>query len=681
MMFHKAAVFMLLPLRRTFVVSLGYPQCRVDIFRGVKHSDDVFASGWTVSQGTLATDGKIGTLTIGASYPSASMKKSWSFATATHRYAIIKCTELTGASWKFEAKLAGITKSSKTFSDFGVKTVDLQNDGVETPPYLGDVDEIALTLNGVAGNMVKFDYVKICEKTMLTPSDDLDVEELNVHVAVTEEVGSVNCLLQNYDAKYTDQITAGDLIEVAMSRTGESWVKVFKGRIDAVAKLAEASLRGPQHYLRLRGRDLGAELFNRLVTKKYVNKEGSELVKDVLANYTPLASVGVETTSSTYAEEEYENKPAWEIVKYVAETAKNASNVIGYDFKCEEGDLKFFPKSKYASTVSLDGIITLCEHESAIERVRNKIYVFGEASKPYPLDKDSWTESLTPSDGAWSSGTGTGSVSLDNTEKIVGNYCIKHATTTPDYYGRAVFTFNAGKEINANVYPSVNFQKKEESAFSGEVTLILEDLDGNWAAKEYRVGNNKKWHFESFMCGQKHADEWSGSNLPNFNWEKIKRLLFDAHFSGSGIGAFWIDSLYFSRCRWSGTAEDSTSQSKFGLRELAIVDETLVSDDACAKVAEAELKYRKDPAESLRVTVLGDPRIVAGETIRVTSPNEGIDADYRIQAVDHFMNDEGEFETSLTLIAEPPRIAEILSETRREVGVLMRGTAYGKLGR
>jgi len=662
-------------------VSLGYPQCRVDVFRGVKHFDDVFASGWTVSQGTLTTDGKIGTLTIGASYPSASMKKSWSFATTTHRYAIIKCTELTGVSWKFEAKLAGVTKSSKTFLDSGIKTVDLQNDGVEIPPYLGDIDEIALTVNGVAGNTVKFDYVKICEGTMLTPSDDLDVVELNIHLAVTEEVGSVNCLIQNFDAKYTDQITAGDLIEVAMSRTGESWAKVFKGRIDAVAKRAEASLRGPQHYLRLRGRDLGAELFNRLVTKKYVNKEGSEIVKDVLTNYTPLASVGVETTNSTYIEEEYENKPAWEIVKYVAETAKNSSNVIGYDFKCEEGDLKFFPKSKYASVVSLDGIITLCEHESAIERVRSKVYVYGEASKPYPLDKDSWTESLTPSDGAWSSGTGTGSVSLDSTEKIVGNYCIKHATTTPDYYGRAVFTLNAGKEINANVYPSVNFQIKEESAFSGEVTLILEDINGNWAAKEYRIGNNKKWHFESFMCGAKHEDEWSGSNISNFNWEKIKKLLFDAHFSGTGTGAFWIDNLYFSKCRWSATAEDSTSQSKYGVRELAVVDETLVSDDACAKVANAELKYRKDPAESLLVTVLGDPRIVAGETIHVTSPNENIDADYRIQAVDHFMDDEGEFETSLTLITEPPRIAEILSETRREVGVLMRGTAYRKLGR
>jgi hypothetical protein len=681
MIFHKAAVFLLLPLRRYFIVSLGYPQCRVEIFRGVKYFDDVFASGWTVSQGSLLTDGKIGTLTIGSTYSSASTSKSWSFNTSQHQYAIIKCTELSGASWKFEAKLAGEVKSSKLFADAGTKTVDLQNDGVANPPYLGDIDEVVLTVGDRADDYAKFDYVKICEKTMLTPSDDLDVVELNVHLAVTEEVGSVNCLIQNYDAKYTDQISVGDLIEVALSRTGESFVKVFKGRIDAVAKRAEATLRGPQHYLRLRGRDLGAELFNRLVTKKYTNKEGSEIVKDVLASYTPLESVGVETTNSIYDEEEYENKSAWEIIKYIAETAKTTGNVIGFDFKCEEGNLKFFPRNKYASSVSLDGIIRLCEHETAIEQVRNKIYVFGAATKPYPLDRDAWTESLTPDDGAWSSGGTTGEVSLDDTEKTVGSYCIKHTTNTPDYYGRAIFTLNDGKEMNANLYPSISFQIKEESAFSGGLSLILEDVNGNWAAKEFNIANNKKWHFQSFMCGTKYAEEWQDIDIPNFDWKKIKKLIFDAHFSGTGTGSFWIDNLYFGRSRWSATAEDSTSQARYGLRELAIVDETLVSDDTCSKVAEAELNFRKDPAEFLRVTVIGDPRLVAGETIHVVSPNENIDADYRIQAVDHYLNAEGEFETSLTLIAEPPRLAEIISETRREIGVLTMGTAYGKLGR
>jgi hypothetical protein len=45
MIFHKAAVFIWFPLRKWYVVSMGYPQCRVDVFRGVKHFDDVFASG------------------------------------------------------------------------------------------------------------------------------------------------------------------------------------------------------------------------------------------------------------------------------------------------------------------------------------------------------------------------------------------------------------------------------------------------------------------------------------------------------------------------------------------------------------------------------------------------------------------------------------------------------------
>jgi hypothetical protein len=676
MIFHKAAVFIWFPLRKGYVVSMGYPQCRVDIFRGVKHFDDVFASGWSISQGSLSTDGKIGTLTISTSYNFASMSKSWSFNTSTHRYAIIKCTELTGSSWKLEAKLAGNVKSSKTFVDTGIKTVDLQNDGVGSPPYLGDVDEIVLTVNGSADQHVKFDYVKVCEKTMLTPSDDLDVVDLNVHLAVTEEVGSVNCLIQNYDAKYTDQINVGDLIEVAMSRTGQPFIKVFKGRISSVAKRAEATPRGPQHYLRLRGLDLGAELFNRLVTKEYKNKEGSEIIKDVLANYTSLESVGVEATTSTYVNEDYKNKPAWEIIKYIAETAKDASGVIGYDFKCEEGDIKFFPRDKYASAVSLDGIITLCEHETAIERIRNKIYVYGEASKPLPLDKDVWTESLTPADGVWSVGGGGSALSLDSTDKVMGSYSIK---TSGGSGTVLVFTLNAGKEVNCNLYPSLTFQLKPQD-YGEYFTIQLEDIAGMIVRRSVQISNGK-WSLQNFPTGRRHSDQWEHDifNSQPFDWENVKKLSF---YISTTVGVdFRVDNLFFNKCRWSGVEEDAVSQSKYGLRELAITDETLVSDDACSKVAAAELNYRKSPTEFLKVMVIGDPNIVAGETIHVVSSNENIDGNYRIQSVDHHMNDEGEFESLLTLIAEPPRLAEIISETRRELGVLTRGTAYRKLGR
>jgi len=653
-------------------MSMGYPQGRVDVFRGVKHFDDVFASGWTVSQGSLSTDGKIGTLTISALYNSASISKSWSFNTTTHRYAIIKCTELTGSSWKLEAKLAGNVKSSKTFADTGIKTVDLQNDGVGSPPYLGDIDEIVLTVNGSADQHVKFDYLKVCEKTMLTPSDDLDVVDLNVHLAVTEEVGSVNCLIQNYDAKYTDQINVGDLIEVAMSRTGQSFIKVFKGRINSVAKRAEATPRGPQHYLRLRGLDLGAELFNRLVTKEYENKEGSEVIKDVLTNYTSLESVGVEVTTSTYVNEEYENKPAWEIIKYIAETAKDAGGVIGYDFKCEEGDVKFFPRDKYAAVVSLDGITTLCEHETAIERVRNKIYVYGEASKPHPLDRDAWTESLTPADGAWSAWA---TLSLDSSDKMMGSYSIKTSGGTATVLD---FTLNAGKEVNCNLHPSLTFQLKPQTGYS-YFTIQLEDTAGMIVRRHLQIPDGK-WSLQSFPAGKRNSDQWEHSifNSQPFDWENVKKLTFDI---STTVGVdFRVDNLFFNKSRWSGVEEDAVSQSKYGLRELAITDETLVSDDACFKVAAAELNYRKSPAEFLKVAVIGDPNIVAGETIHVVSSNENIDGDYRIQMVDHHMTDEGEVESLLTLIAEPPRLAEIISETRRELSVLTRGTAYRKLG-
>jgi len=739
----------------------GYPYCKVEIFRGVKYWDDVFnPTKWTLGAegGSLSTDGKIGTLSIASLQTQASIKRGWSFSAGTYRYAVLKATELTGTKWRLEALLSGVVKAYKEFTDTGLKTVDLQNDGVATPPYTGNIDGIRLLVYGSGGNSVKFDYLKICEKTVLIPADGstiFDVIDATVYLAVTEEVGSLNLLLQNFAAAYTDKISVGDLIEIAMTRGSDPYYKVMKGRIESVTKIGEATIRGLQHYLRLKGRDLGAELFNRLVTKRYENKEGSVIVKDVLANFTDLESIGVEATYSTYVEEEYENKPAWEIIKYIAETAQNASGIIGYDFKCEEGDLKFYERGKYSSGVSLTDLITLIEFETAIERVRNRIYVYGEASKPYPLDRDAWTESLTPqiksdltADAAsgqkivkvqdaskfsvgdkvlivdnngnedneveavntttneitmknnltrtytvaakafvnkcpgWLSGTGSGSISGDSVNKIVGSYSVKHNTGAADYYGCAWFDLHKDNAIDCNKYPSLTFQIMVESAFSGHISLALWDDADMKVYQEFHISGNK-WHLQTFPCGRKWSDQWTHSlfNTQPFNWEKVKRILFYAHFPGTGTGNFWIDNLFFDKCRWSGTAQDVDSQAKYGIRELAITDENLVSDDACAKVAAAELKHRKDPAKYLRITILGDPRIKAGEMIYVVSENEAISDQYRIQAVEHWMNDEGEFESRLTLIAEPPRVATILAETREEMGTLMRGTAYRKLGK
>jgi len=758
MPFHRAAIFVFWPAEAIGGLGVveGYPYCKAEIFRGVKHFDDVFvaaAGKWSVAGGNLTTDGKIGTLTIVSPNTYAYISRSWSFSSATYRYVVVKCTELTGTRWRLELLLDGVIKVYVEYTDTGLKTFDIQG-----YPYSGDIDEVRLVVYGSGGQLAKFDYIKICEKTVLTPADGstiFDVIDATVYLAVTEEVGSFNLLLQNWAAAYTDQISVGDLIEIAMTRGTDPFYKVMKARIESVTKMVEASRRGMLHYLRLKGRDLGAELFNRVVTKRYVNQEGSAIVKDVLANFTPLESVGVETTNSTYAEEEYENKPAWEIVKHIAETAKNASNVVGYDLKCEEGDLKFFERQKYTSAVNIDELMELLEFETAIERVRNKIYVYGEASKPFPLDEDEWTESdaynvrsnldadaasgqkvvsvvsvsgfavgnkvqIIDNNGneeneiasidavnndltmvnnlsrtytvaaagkvlklpGWVSGTGSGTISRATDQKIKGSYSTKVDVTTADYYGCAILWFSSFTEINCNTYPSLTLQIRAASTYSGDVTIQLEDYAGMVVRREVKIRLGE-WNLLQFMCGRKHSDEWTHSlfNTQDFNWEKVRKILVYVHFSGTGTGAFWVDNLFFDKCRWSAVAEDATSQATYGVRELCIIDENLVSTDACQKVADAELKYRKDPAQYLRITVLGDPRIEAGEMIHVVSSNEAINANYRIQSVEHWMNDEGEFESRLTLIAEPPQMAIFVSKTRELLEATKRGTGYKKLGR
>jgi len=184
--------------------------------------------------------------------------------------------------------------------------------------------------------------------------------------------------------------------------------------------------------------------------------------------------------------------------------------------------------------------------------------------------------------------------------------------------------------------------------------------------------------------GKKNSDQWTHSifNTQPFNWASVKKLVFYSDFSGTGTGSFWIDNLFFNQCRWEATEEDLTSQSSYGLRELVEVDEELHSDNESMLKAKALLTHLKDPAEyiTLRSNVIdyGTNRILPGDKIHVTLPNENIDADYRIISVEYrVLAAEQTLEITLELGKEPPLLADYLYVLRSRTGSLAR-TKTGK---
>ena len=472
-----------------------------------------------------------------------------------------------------------------------------------------------------------------------------DVIGLNVHFGCTKEVSSFEVVLQNWNGKYsangTYPIVVGLDGSISVGR-GDNCPLLLTCRVESV-KYQSSPL---ESYLTVSGRCWGERLFRRVVTKTYENKKGEEIIKDLMDYYVGLSHVRggvelVESTDTTYTRLEYSNTPVMDILQEIASSADKAG-VIGYDFRiAPDGKFEFFPKNTKTSQANLSERIEGSEYSKDILRVRNRISVYGTTDKSAPADKDLWTESLTPSDGAWIATSGT--LSLDSTFKVKGSNSIKTSAQNL-YYTSSQLTLDSGKEVDADLYPTLNLWLSQDATFNGNITLTLFDTDNNTAAHEMTVGTGK-WFQTQIPVGTTNADSWQ---IPTqFNWHQINRVQVTCWFDNVSSGSFWVDGLFFGGNQYSSTQDDLASQAGIGLRELVEVNEDFCSDLECESHAKALLSNLKDPAEKLTiqstVTDYGTALILAGDKIHVTLPNEGVNADFRILSAEY--NVDGKTQT------------------------------------
>jgi hypothetical protein len=368
---------------------------------------------------------------------------------------------------------------------------------------------------------------------------------------------------------------------------------------------------------------------------------------------------------------EYQNTPVIDILQYVAESADKAG-VIGYDFRvAPDGKFEFFPRNSKTGAVSLSEKIEQSEYGRDIHRVRNRVTVYGVADKSVPLDKDAWTESLTPADGAWTPTSGV--VSFDGAVKVKGGGSIKTAAQNLNY-GGCLFTLDAGKEVDAALFPVLNLWLNRESSFNGNVTLTLFDSADRAAWHEFTAGY-EKWFQTQVHVGSADADAWQVES--GFDWTSVKKVRVVCWFDDAGSGSFWVDSLFFGGRRYSTVQEDAGSQGSYGLRELVEVDEELWSDAECESRAKALLASLKDPAEQLplRSTVVdyGTTPLLAGDKVHVALPNEEVDGDFRILSVEYRVDAKTQtLETLLELGREKPLLGDYLFRLKSKTDSLSR---------
>lgn len=502
-----------------------------------------------------------------------------------------------------------------------------------------------------------------------------DIIELKVHLGCTNEVSSFEALLQNFDGKYspngTNALSVGADGSLSVGR-GAACPLLMTCRVEGIKYESTPS----ESYVRVSGRCWGERLFRRVITKTYANVKGETIVKDLLDYYVGLSHMRsnvelVEQTDTTYTSLSYKDTPVIDVLRYIAESA-DKQGVIGYDFRvAPDGKFEFFPKGSKASAVSLSERVEQSEYSRDVHRVRNRIVVYGAADKSVPADKDTWTESLTPLDGTWTATSGT--VSFDTNVKVKGSGSIKTYAQNLDYAG-CVFTLNSDKLVNAEAYPVLNLWLTRDASFNGNVTLTLFDAQDRSAAHEFTVGAGK-WFQTQVGVGSADADLWQVQS--GFDWTHIWRVRVMCWFDSASSGAFWVDGMFFGGRRYVSLAEDAASQAGLGLRELVEVNEEVWSDLECMGRAGALLSNLKDATEclTLRSSVLdyGATPILAGDTVHISLPVEGVDADFRVLSVEYRVDGTAQMlEATLELGRETPLLADYVYALRAKTDSLSR---------
>jgi hypothetical protein len=530
-----------------------------------------------------------------------------------------------------------------------------------------------------------------------------DVIDLRVHHGCTKEVGSFECLLQNWDKKYspggTSPITVGLDGHIDIGR-GTNVPQIITCRVESV----KCESTPTENYIRVSGRCWGERFFRRVVTKTYENKKGEEIVKDLIDFYVGLSHVRdstelIENTDTTYTKLEYDKAPVFDILKYIAESADKAG-VIGYDFRvAPDGKFEFFPKNSKTSPVSLSEKVEVSEYRKDIHRIRNRIEVYGSQDKPFPVDVDGqpWSDTLTEDltedaegnlvhgvYGKWKPLTAFLDLSLDTTIKYAGAKSVKAHAPNYTYYAAVGWEFNAGKEISADEYPQMMFAIRVDERHEQIGWLQIEDINGRTASKTFSLTKYNQWEKIILNWGSRNAEQWD-VYYADFDWTKIKRINICVDQKYFSAGDIWIDQFHFGYGRWKSFAEDGASQSAYGLRELVEVDEELVSDKACELRAKALLDYFKSPAEyiTVRSTVIDyeNTPILAGDKIHVTLPNENVDSDFRVESVEYRVDAKTQtLEITLELGRAPPLLADYLYGSRT-MTVTVEKLARTKLGR
>jgi len=650
--------------------NLPQPKCRIGVFREPAFFDDNFIKGWTAVSGTYTVNGDEITI-IGFNAVGRVEKNVGAIDSVTYSKLIVCVTEVNGANTTWGVKI------HRTDGNWYNVAAGQTGTGVFSFSLAtgNPIDKIALLEEYVGNftNNVKFDYVAICKNPLLTPvTEDLSVadaiESLEITLPILSRgLAGAKFKLPNFNQQYTGKVKEHDVTLIWLYRTGDTAKKVFGGRVSKVSY--EGTAGAPEYYIYVECMDHGDEMQvpPSLLQKVYTGTNGKTIIKDAVALCSYLSNYGVDRSNAIASTHSYvfDEKTPWNVIRDVADACQTSSGAVGFDgYVDPAGNLWIFARGANNSTVDLTDKIIRYKIEYDTYRVKNKIKVYGKAGqigvpgdsgRCEPSDMDSWTVDSLDN---WILDIGAAKY-VSMTIKKVGATSLQCNTQTDSPY-EVKFHRNLSSIclFGKGAYQTLNFFIMIYWGPAGTKTVQLYAPDSsNYFYATMNVTTYNNWAFNQFELGpNQEYDEVKNPSGPwhkvgSPSWANITAIAFDIT-SNQADGVF-LDGLYFGHGRWRGTAEDSTSQSLYGVRmPEPTIDDSLTSDDECSKRAQSLLAYYKDKVTTLTVETFGNNAFKPGDMQNITLSNDNISGSFRILEITHTLQDVL-WKTELLMSNEP----------------------------
>lgn len=349
----------------------------------------------------------------------------------------------------------------------------------------------------------------------------------------------------------------------------------------------------------------------------------------------------------------------WNMLQKISDYWYDAGTQIKKDFYVDI-DNNLVWKSRPLRT---EGVETLTVGENItsynvvrdLQSVRNRFKIYGIQDRPWSgsYGRDGWSDSTS----GWG-GSGSISTNADRPQTGLGSYSIQVQEEGPSSVINMYKTWTSFSAIYPYEKRWLKFWLKVvvSTGHPRWIDVWLYAPNSSNAFRLYNVPliDSDRWQEFKFQIGPGSDFELTPMGSPD--WGQIGGIFIANNASAqSEPHTMRVDLLHFID-RYQYTVNDATSQSNYGIREMAMTDDRLLSDSDCQKRGESLCYQMKNPPIRLDVATVGNPNILVGDRLSMTIPAEDIsEQNYDVVTVEHNFSMLTGFQTRMIMINSADR--------------------------